>query len=359
MSFTVDDFHDLIRLVETRPEWRAELRRLVLTNELLTVPDQLAALRARSEEQFQALAEAQQRTDLQLATLTERVTALTVAQERTDSQLTALTERVTALAAAQERMDNHLTALTERVTTLTERVTALAAAQERMDNHLTALTERVTTLTERVTALAAAQERMDRQLTALTEQVTALTERVTTLTAAQERMDRQLATLTEQVAALTRVVHTLTVDVGTLKGKSLEADYRSRGHAYLSRVIRRPHVLTADELMTIIEDARDRKMLSDIEAQDLYETDLVVRGRRLEDGTEVYLVVEVSWGVGPHDVERALQRARMLSHIGLATIPVVAGEHILPEAHERARQSQVWQVTDGRAIPPVSASSPN
>jgi hypothetical protein len=303
MSFTVDDFHDLIRLVETRPEWRAELRRLVLTNELLTVPDQLAALRARSEEQFQALAEAQQRTDLQLATLTERVTALTVAQERTDSQLTALTERVTALAAAQERMDNHLTALTE--------------------------------------------------------QVTALTERVTTLTAAQERMDRQLATLTEQVAALTRVVHTLTVDVGTLKGKSLEADYRSRGHAYLSRVIRRPHVLTADELMTIIEDARDRGMLSDIEAQDLYETDLVVRGRRLEDGTEVYLVVEVSWGVGPHDVERALQRARMLSHIGLATIPVVAGEHILPETHERARQSQVWQVTDGRAIPPVSASSPN
>ena len=157
---------------------------------------------------------------------------------------------------------------------------------------------------------------------------------MTALTVAQERMDSQLATLTEQVAALTRVVHTLTVDVGTLKGKSLEADYRSRGHAYLSRVVRRPHVLTSDELMTIIEDARDRGMLSDIEAQDLYEIDLVVRGRRSEDGTEVYLVVEVSWGVGPHDVERAVQRARALSHIGLATIPVVAGEHILPEARE-------------------------
>jgi hypothetical protein len=275
MPFTMDDFHDLIRLIETRPEWRAELRRLVLTEELLAAPDQLAALRARSEEQFQALVEAQQRTNIQLTTLTERVTALAAAQERMDRQLTALTERVTALAAAQERMD------------------------------------------------------------------------------------RQLTALTEQVAALTRVVHTLTVDVGTLKGKSLEADYRSRGHAYLSRVVRRPHVLTSDELMTIIEDARDRGMLSDIEAQDLYETDLVIRGRRSEDGTEVYLVVEVSWGVGPHDVERAVQRARVLSHIGLATIPVVAGEHILPEAHERARQSQVWQVTDGRAIPPVSTSSPN
>src|SRR5215468_5478923 len=115
MSFTVDDFHDLIRLVESRPEWRTELRRLVLIDELLTVPDQLAALRARSEEQFQALAEAQQRTDLQLTTLTERVTALAVAQERMDSQLTALTERVTALAAAQEHMDSQLATLTEQV----------------------------------------------------------------------------------------------------------------------------------------------------------------------------------------------------------------------------------------------------
>jgi hypothetical protein len=231
MSFTVDDFHDLIRLVETRPEWRAELRCLVLTNELLTVPDQLVALQARSEEQFQALTEAQQRTDL------------------------------------------------------------------------------------------------------------------------------QLATLTEQVAALTRVVHTLTVDVGTLKGKSLEADYRSRGQAYLSRVVRRPHALTSDELVSIIEDARDRGVLSDIEARDLYETDLVVRGRRSEDGTEVYLVVEISWDGEPHDVERAVQRAHMLAHIGLVTIPVVAGEHILPEAADLARRGQVWQVTDGRAIPPAAAPS--
>ena len=109
----------------------------------------------------------------------------------------------------------------------------------------------------------------------------------------------------------------------------------------------------------LIEDARDRGILSDVEAQALYETDLVVRDRGSEDGTEVYLVVEVSWGVGPYDVERAMRHARALSHIGLATIPVVAGEHMLPEAYERACQGQVWQVTDGHAIPPVSASSSN
>lgn len=38
MPFTVQDFHDLVRLVEQYPEWRAELRRLVLTEELLSLP---------------------------------------------------------------------------------------------------------------------------------------------------------------------------------------------------------------------------------------------------------------------------------------------------------------------------------
>jgi hypothetical protein len=143
--------------------------------------------------------------------------------------------------------------------------------------------------------------------------------------------------------------------VGELKGQGLEGAYRAKGHAYFSRVIRRPHVLTSDELMTIIEDARDRGALSEAEARELYEADVVVRGKSPADGTDVYLVVEVSWGVGLHDVERAAQRAVLLSRTGLATLPAVAGKTILLEASALAHQSQVWQVTDGRAIPPTSS----
>ena len=79
MPFTVEDFHDLIQLLETHPEWRSDLRRLVLTDELLALPQQLAMLQARSEEQFQELLAAQQRTDAQMTTLTEQVTALIAA----------------------------------------------------------------------------------------------------------------------------------------------------------------------------------------------------------------------------------------------------------------------------------------
>jgi len=285
MPFTGDDFHDFIRLLEARPEWRTELRRLVLTDGLLAVPEQLAELRAHSEQQFIALADAQQHTETQLATLTGQVTTLTDAQQRTEVRLTALTD---------------------------------------------------------------AQQHTETQLATLTGQVTTLTGQVATLTV-------QVATLTVQVTALTRTVQTLVDDVGELKGQSLEAAYRSKGPAYFGRLLRRPHVLTPDELTALIEDARDSGVLSEVDARQLYETDLVVRGRRPEDGAEVFLVVEVSWGVGPHDVERAAQRAVLLSHTGLATIAVVAGQRILPEAAALARQAQVWQITDGQAIPPAPA----
>ena len=75
MPFTSDDLHDLIRLLEARPEWRAELRRLVLTDALLSMPEQLAAL-----------ATAQQRTETQVTALTAQVTALAAAQQRTESR---------------------------------------------------------------------------------------------------------------------------------------------------------------------------------------------------------------------------------------------------------------------------------
>ena len=45
MPFTVEEFHDLVRILEEKPEWRNELRRLILTDQLLALPEQLAELR--------------------------------------------------------------------------------------------------------------------------------------------------------------------------------------------------------------------------------------------------------------------------------------------------------------------------
>lgn len=105
MTFTVQDFQDLLRLLDEHPEWQAELRRRMLTDELLEVP---ALLRR--------MADAQARTDEQLVALTARVDALT-------ARVDALTQRVDAIA-------EQLATLTARVDALTDRIDRLAVRVE-------------------------------------------------------------------------------------------------------------------------------------------------------------------------------------------------------------------------------------
>jgi hypothetical protein len=240
MPFTVEEFHDLVRILEERPEWRGELRRLVLTDELLSLPEQVASLRAVTEQRFQDLTG-------QVSVLTKQVTELTEAQRRTESRFEELAESARILAN----------------------------------------------------------------------------------------------------------------DLGELKGESLEARHCSKGFAYFSPIIRRAHVLSPDEVVTLVEDAVDSGTLTADQVQEIYAADVIVRGRRQTDRAEVYLVVEVSWGVGPDDVTRASRRAELLARTGITVLPVVAGKWVTPEAAWLAQRSQTWQLTDGRAIPPepTAASS--
>ena len=65
---------------------------------------------------------------------------------------------------------------------------------------------------------------------------------------------------------------------------------------------------------------------------------------------KVYLVVDVSWGVGPYNVERAAHRVELLRRAGVSALSVVAGKVVLPEAASLARQLGVWQLTDGYVV---------
>jgi hypothetical protein len=62
MPFTVTDFHDLVRLLEEHSDWRTELRRVLLSQDLLDLP-----------RAVQKLAVAQRRTEEAITHLTERM----------------------------------------------------------------------------------------------------------------------------------------------------------------------------------------------------------------------------------------------------------------------------------------------
>ena len=140
----------ILELLRTDPSFREEVRRLVLTDELLALPskfDQLVAVvrelaeiqrqqgeqirslmeaQKRTEEQVRVLAEAQRRTEEQLQRQAEQIQALTEAQRRTEEQLQRQAEQVRALTETQRRTEEQLQALTQQVS-------ALVAAHARME----------------------------------------------------------------------------------------------------------------------------------------------------------------------------------------------------------------------------------
>jgi hypothetical protein len=279
MAMTVQDFHDLVRLLEAHPQWRTELRHLLLTDELLALPDIVRELVA-----------AQRRTE-------ERVGELAAAQRRTE-------ERVEELAAAQRRTE-------ERVATLATRVEELVGAQRRTE--------------ERVEELVAAQRRTE------------------------ERFE-QLATATRELVAR---AGKLTDDVGMLKGYVLERKYRERAPSYFAPLLRGIHALSSEEVARLVDEAVSRGVLSGKDRDEIMETDLVIRGVRPADSSETYLAVEISAGIGRHDVTCAQDRARILQRLlSKPVLPVVAGEWITSDAEEQAIATQVWRVLNGRTQAP-------
>jgi hypothetical protein len=234
MAFTVEDFQDLLRLLEQHPEWRAELRRHVLTEELLTLPALVQQLAER------------------LDTLAARVDALAQAQARTEAQLESLAESVRQLVAQGS----------------------------------------------------------------------------------------------EHTARL-----------GELTGELLELRYARRGPAYFSRLARGLRVVDTGQLADRLDDAVAAGKLTDHERDSLLEADIVLSGRRREDQEPIYILVEVSYGIGRSDVQRAADCARLLEKLGQPAVPAVAGRWIDPDTDRMARAYGVWQVLNGRAIPPPKSSS--
>ncbi|MFN0073572.1 MAG: hypothetical protein ACKVVP_18990 [Chloroflexota bacterium] len=135
MAFTVEDFRDLLALLAQHPEWRAELRREVLSVELLQLPDlvrrtaesvdrlsgRIEALTAHAELQAQSLDQLAQRMDqqtVQIEQLTERMDQLAQRMDQQTLQIEQLTQRM-------ERVEQQLQSLTQSVMQIEVRLGAV------------------------------------------------------------------------------------------------------------------------------------------------------------------------------------------------------------------------------------------
>lgn len=202
-----------------------------------------------------------------------------------------------------------------RATLLTEELLRLPALTERRFAELASAIERLT-------------ERQERTEAALVELAARQAETEATVARLAERMDQ----LTEQMSVLAERVGRLDTDVAELKQFHLQTTYRVNGPAIFGGPrFRRPRVPSPTELDALLTDAVEAGTITWDERKAIMQADLVVRGHTPE-AEQLYLVVEVSWGVGTTDIARAIERAGMLHKAGFPARPAVAGRGLSPDA---------------------------
>jgi vacuolar-type H+-ATPase subunit I/STV1 len=92
MPFTVQDFDDLIQLLDQRPDWREALRRRVMGEDYLTLP-----------ELVRELVTAQRQTDQHVDQLAERMDQLTQRVDQLTQRLDQFSQRVDQFIASADR----------------------------------------------------------------------------------------------------------------------------------------------------------------------------------------------------------------------------------------------------------------
>ena len=263
-------WEDLLRVLEERPEWLERVRQVVLTRELLSLP--------------------------------EAIRELVEAHRRGEERLTRVEAAIQGLAEAQWQSEDRLARLEATIQELVE-------AHRRGEERLTRLE-------------ATVQE----------------------LVGALKEVSAQVHELAQAVFRLTQTVSRLEGTVGDIKGRLLEMAYRDKPYAYFGRLLRSIRVVPFTEIEDLLE-----KSLSREEVDDLFQLDLLLRGRLRDhpERPEVWLAVEVSSVVDKWDVERARERAALLRKAGLRVVPVAAGLQALAEAAHKAEVEGVTLVTDG------------
>jgi archaellum component FlaC len=132
-----------LELLDRDPAFREEVRRKLLTDELLALPERVERLRLEIHKEFERVWRAIQENNRQIAALTERM-------ERVEAQIATLAQQVqensrqiAALTERMERVETQIATLAQQVQESSRQIAALTERMERVETQIAALTEEV------------------------------------------------------------------------------------------------------------------------------------------------------------------------------------------------------------------------
>ena len=254
---TINDINDLVRILKDNPEWVETLRGILLTAELLALPERFS----------------------EFVRITQEHNTLV------DRRLERLESDVAELKAGQARLEDRAERLETGQARLEGRAERLEAGQARLEG--------------RAERLEAGQARLE---------------------TGQARLEGNM---------------------GNLIGRDYEERVARLAPRRLREQMKIEDAQPISDIARIADAAAQRGAITSEQADELEDSDLSLLGRNA-DGSQVYVLAEVSVTVHTNDVSRAKQRAGILEEVdGFPVIPAVIGASISGETADYAARENV------------------
>ncbi|MYC34522.1 MAG: hypothetical protein F4X64_15270 [Chloroflexi bacterium] len=287
-----------LQALEEQPDFRAAVRRHLLTQELLELPERFAEYSVATERRLTnletTLASFMESTELRLQALEQGQDELKSGMSEVKAELAKVHTRLGSMDGRLDSMDARFDSMDARFDSMDGRLDSMDARFDSMDGRLDSMDARFDSMDARL-------DRMD------------------------GRMDNGFGTNYEIKVAN---------NFGSIAGRNL----RLRR----TRVLKAAMTRADGNLNNMIADAEDRGAITEEQAVELLAVDLIASGRSRDNGHDVYVAAEVSITVADQDIARAAERAEYLARAtGQAAVPAVVGENIAPEQEELARQRSV------------------
>jgi len=337
-SFTPEELAAIERTSEALrqyPHLRRAFIRALQMEELFAIPEQLESLKqvvlelaAQYKQQQEQLNRIEQTANRALE-VAERALQVAERSQQTAERANEIAERALQVAERSQQTAERANEIAERALQVAERSQQTA--------------ERANEIAERALQVAERSQQTSERAQQTSEHAQQTAEHA--LQVALETRD----IVNDMQKRLTRVE----ADVADLKGMSMELMARKLLPGVLGKLVRKLRVYEPDEFYRVMEEV---DLLSADDLAEVASADAFAHGQLRSNDTPRWFVVEASWGLGMTDVERAAQRAAILTQNGAPAIGTVLGRRITADARKRAQQLGVLVVLNGAPRNPQVAT---
>ena len=318
---TINNFDDILDILDRNPEYQDALRRRVLEEEHRRLPERIDRAIKAVEDLSQAVAEFVRKTNETLANHEGRL-------ERSEGQIANLN-------AATNRVLETVADIQNRLTNVETDMAAMRGDMGDMRGEMNTMRGDMGDMRGEMNAMRGDMGDMRGEMNTMRGDMDTMRGDMDTMRGDMGSMERRMDSMQGQLNNLTGTDYERRI---VRRSRGIVRRHFGIPQAQLLQAVSIPDNTTVTNLLY---EAMESGVISHDQADDVDDADIILFGNT-PDGSESYVLAEVSITIDDHDVDRAHQRATLLSAAsGVQTKAAVIGTQISNANRERAASLDV------------------